>query len=433
MHPIDPQQPLHITTRRYLILIISVAIVLRLTWLLLIPTQVGTGDDRWFYSHATFMVEAGDFVGETGEPTAERLVGYPLVLAGLFTVFNTTDIVVAKLFNLVMAIVGLLAIFDITRQTFRSDRIALWTVGILAIFPNHIAYTSVLLSELTFTAFLMVGISLLLRLPRTKWVWLPAGVLFGLATLIKSYFAVIPLIVWGWMFWKRQTDGQHKRFGLLMLAMLATVMPYLVRNWLVFDAFPVMSNTAGMNLWIGHHPDARGVFENPITEWMPNTPHEEYAFDQHLSRKAVDQIRSDPMHSIRLIPTKALSTFKGSVEGFDAAHYGTGDIYTGLPYALLLVVTYLLYIVLMILAIQYPLVRWRRLVHNPTLSLPAPELGGIFVLFIMGVSAVFFSDTRFAFPIRPFVFMYSAAMVVMLNDMRSAHTLNAVPTDQGHV
>lgn len=408
--PLDPLTP---AVRRALILLLLLAFGLRLAWLLLVPT-IPQSDAGWFYGHAERLAEQGRFVGSNGELTAERLVGYPAILAAAFAVFGTSYNV-GKILNLVLSMVMLVASFDIARQTFRSNRIALWTVAILAVFPNHIAYTSALMSEIAFTALFLVAISLMLRLRYVSWLWLPAGVLFGVATLVKSYFALAPLVVWGWLAWRRDLQGYHRRFALVVAVMVLTIMPWLVRNWVVFDAFPVMSNTAGFNLWVGHQPGATGGFYNPLLATYPHTPEGEYAYDQQLRDEALGHIRNNPEQSLRLSFVKAANTFIGNVEGLEAAHAGTDYNFNALA-----IFTYLLYLVLLIMAMAYPLVRWRYIVHHPDARLPAPELGGLFVLYVMAVAAVFFGDTRFSFPVMPLVFMYSAALIVMLRSRRQA-------------
>lgn len=407
MHNSIDLPPLTAAVRRALAILLLLGFGLRVVWLVAVPTVPGD-DAEWFYDHAVRLAEQGQFVAENGALTAERLVGYPAVLASLFVVFGTSYNV-GKVLNLVMAMVVLLASFDIARFTFRSNRIALWTVGLLAVFPNHIAYTSTLLSEIIFTALFLVGISLMLRLPHSRWLWLPAGLLFGLAVLMKTYFVLAPLVVWGWLVWRRGVRACHWRPLLVMVVLGLTLTPWLIRNYQVFGAFPVLSNTTGFNLWIGHHPGAPGHFENPTPIPYPNDPDAEYAYDQKLRERALESIRNDPAQALQLIPIKAINVFRGNVEGFEAAQLGTD-----LDLTPLVVLTYLVYLVLLMMALAYPLLRWRRLVHHPELRLPAPELGGLFVLYVMAVAAVFFGETRFSFPVMPLVLMYSAALVVMV-------------------
>lgn len=392
-----------------LALLLALGFILRIVWLLAVPT-VPESDAHWFYQHAARLSQYGDFVERNGAATAERMVGYPALLAVTFNVFGISYNT-GKVLNLVLAMIMLVASFDIARLTFKSDKIALWTVGLLALYPNHIAYTSSILSELAFTAFFLVGISYMLRMPVRRWYWLPAGLMFGMVTLIKPYFALAPVVVWAWQIWRRGQRSHHYRLALTMGVLIFVLMPWLLRNWAVFGDFPILSNTSGFNLWIGHHPNASGGFENPTPELSyPQDPQGERERDQQFGEMALQQIKADPMLSIRLIPIKAIGTFKGNIEGFESAYWGTDYDFT-----LLAILTYIIYLVLLIMALTYPLVRWRTKVHHPEKDLPAPELGGIFVLYTMVVSAIYFGETRFSFPVMPFVFMYTAALLAMIH------------------
>ena len=79
---------------------------------------------------------------------------------------------------------------------------------------------------------------------------LAAGVLWGLAILTREtvlYFVPLAAL---WLAWRR--PGGLRRAALYAGAALLVVLPWTVRNYIVFDAFVPVSTAGALNLWQGN-------------------------------------------------------------------------------------------------------------------------------------------------------------------------------------
>lgn len=85
-----------------------------------------------------------------------------------------------------------------------------------------------------------------------------------------------------------------------MVVALILIMPWCVRNWMLFGAFVPFSSSAGVSLWIGNNPAATGNWIRP-----PSFPGlGERAYMAKVTAIALDWIRNNPADFIRLTATK---------------------------------------------------------------------------------------------------------------------------------
>ena len=81
------------------------------------------------------------------------------------------------------------------------------------------------------------------------------------------------------------------------------LLPWWIRNWLIFGAFVPLTTASSVSLWIGNNPDATG-------NWMP-TPKQFYGeperlYMAHVRQLAVSWIETHPFEFIRLSVTKMI-------------------------------------------------------------------------------------------------------------------------------
>ena len=114
--------------------------------------------------------------------------------------------------------------------------------------------------------------------------WAPIAALFGLAMAVRM----------GW--------GQMLRFGIGGALVASVVMlPWWLRNWLVFSAFVPLTSAGGIGLWIGNNADATG-------NWMPQPAAlhglPELEFARRAGKMAQAWIAEHPLGFLQLNATK---------------------------------------------------------------------------------------------------------------------------------
>jgi hypothetical protein len=114
----------------------------------------------------------------------------------------------------------------------------------------------------------------------------PLAALFGLCLIGRS--GVLPTLGTG-----------LRAAGVAVLVM----MPWWIRNWLIFGAFVPLTSAGGASLWIGNNPDATGGWLPP-PEQLRGTP--EIVYGKRIGAIAVDWIKANPVAFVRLTISKFL-------------------------------------------------------------------------------------------------------------------------------
>lgn len=280
-------------------------------------------DFGWYHARAVSLAQGQGYAVD-GVLTSFWPVGYPAFLGGLYTVFGTST-TVGLVANVLLAGAVLLLIPVVGRSLGLSARAQVWAVALWAIWPNQVAYASLLSAEPLAQALLLSGAALLFTVRRPGW----AGLVWGLGALVKPHFILIP-IVWGlaaaWRRRRRPDDAFAAALparaitGCLVIA-TATLLPWTLRNAMVWDRPVFVSTNGGYNLLIGANRTADGGWME-VRGMVPANPNEAQ-LDRAFLASGLRAIRQDPGRWIGLAPVKVGHLFWPSNE---AAHWATASL-----------------------------------------------------------------------------------------------------------
>jgi 4-amino-4-deoxy-L-arabinose transferase-like glycosyltransferase len=127
------------------------------------------------------------------------------------------------------------------------------------------------LTEVFYTMLLLAGCRLLIA--RTPLALIAAGLVFGVATLVKAQTLVVVPLVFAIAlgrapgFWKRLPAAVAQATLVIALA-AAVVAPWTVRNHRVLGEWVAISTNGGITLLTGNNDTARGGFtpEDPVVK-----------------------------------------------------------------------------------------------------------------------------------------------------------------------
>ncbi|ODT70104.1 MAG: glycosyl transferase [Nitrosomonadales bacterium SCN 54-20] len=389
-------------------------VALRAALIFFVPIEM-TSDASWYFNRA-ISIASGEGYSEAGYPTAYWPVGYPGFLGIFFYLFGQ-DKLVGQIANLVMAAVSFLLQLELTRRIFRSEAAARLSVLLLTLYPNHAAYTSFILTEIYFTFLLLLGVYLYITRSHWLWVWI-CGIVFGLAALTKPQVVFLPgLLVLFHVFSKERRDKLRHPFikgFAIYLAMAMVLVPWAVRNTMVFGEFVLISTNGGATLLTGNNPTASGGYEenDPLVAQRNFSVQDQVESDRHARKLATDWIRANPMRFVELIPLKIwhLWSRNGEAEWAYQAGYQYYEQYRNafrtvrwinqIFYGLLLVGSF---------AAAFLLMK-----HRDKVAWPWALIGYCLMIYLTLISIVFSGQPRFHFPVMPWVIMYAAWAAVMI-------------------
>jgi hypothetical protein len=223
-------------------------------------------DGRFYIRIAQSLARSADFVlpGSPwpNQPELERLPLWPAILAvpswllpnaSGFGVLRGTAILV----HAIDAVLILMLAYRLS-----ADPLSSLLAGIFfALYPSELAAVSAGDSEPSFFLTVTAGLLLLGKPGRLQ----EAGaVLVGLGALARSNLTALPFFLVPLIFWKAPQCRPHwKRTVLLTVLFFLPVSAWVVRNFLVSGAFPLVEALEGQTLWGSNNP----VVADNLSDW----------------------------------------------------------------------------------------------------------------------------------------------------------------------
>jgi 4-amino-4-deoxy-L-arabinose transferase-like glycosyltransferase len=274
-----------------------------------------TSDAQWYYARATGLAAGHGYLSIHGQPTAYWPPGWPMALGLVFALVGPGLAGVKALNLLACVLIGWL-VLDLGRRLF--DREAAGRLGLLllALYPNAIFYVPLALTEVFYTALLLLGCWLLL--PRKSWLWLAAaGLVFGLASLVKAQTMLCAPLVLSIDLLRRQESwnavwqrlpGTLARLVLVLCCAACVVAPWSLRNARMLGAPVAISTNGGITLLTGNCDTCNGGFSghDKTVDALNARGLDEVAYDIEARRLGMAWIMAHPMRFLALMPVKLL-------------------------------------------------------------------------------------------------------------------------------
>lgn len=295
--------------RRHLLLVIGLmllGLVLRL-WFLSVNTldpRFSTADDGDYYYRAQRFAITGEYIDDFW------LIRPPLHVF-LFALLLRISIALGDLtmgLTLIRAVqIGLFLLviplgYDMAQRLF-NPRAGLIFAGLLAVWYPLVELPIHTFSEPLFFVLFMLHLWLLVRWrDNRRWPWLlSAGVTLGLAALTRSPALYATVFVAGWLLLETHAErdadaaqGRHplralvdrlrdlhflatvaRRVALFLLAFVAVVAPWTLRNYIVYERLIVIDTLGPANLWLDLLPNRRENVE--LLQTMPQADRQTFA------------------------------------------------------------------------------------------------------------------------------------------------------------
>jgi 4-amino-4-deoxy-L-arabinose transferase-like glycosyltransferase len=243
---------------------------------------------------------------ETTGPTAWEPPLYPLLIAGvfrLFGVYSRSAAIFLLSLNSIFSALTCIPIFLIAKRCF-NEKVAVWTSWTWALLPSVIFWCTRWVWETSLAALLLAGIfwlTLNLREHDGMKPWVLFGVLWGGAALTNTALLSFLPISGLWIWCQRANLGKRSVGGIILasLIFMASVMPWLVRNYRVFGQFVFIRSNFGAELRLGNGPGANGTWMDylhptkNVFEMRRYRELGEIAYVAERKREALAYIRQD--------------------------------------------------------------------------------------------------------------------------------------------
>lgn len=348
---------------------------------------------------AAQMAAGNGFAFSPGNPTAAKPPGYPAFLAGLRLIGGEGRAAVVAA-QLALALASLLLILPLARMA--GPETVPWAAFLWALHPFLLYLPSTYLSENLF-----LPVACLVFLVGAWWLSAPSlpraalvGALIGATIYIRPVLAPMAILL-PLLGGKPVADRRIATAGVMLAAALAVTAPWIVRNAVVMDRFPVFTTHGGLTLWGGNNEavaDGRWLTpekypwekEGKAPRWWEALP--ETSRDRAFRDLSTGWVWDHPGEWLARMPKKILRLWgptKGSGDPTWGAWYDrAGWLQWGAtvpPFLLALLV-------------------------GGIVPRPLSRVTWAAVITVTLMAAIFYGDVRFRLPVEPLVIVGAAAL-----------------------
>ena len=387
-------------------LLFSVALLLRVLFVLakycfnIFPSGVFFyAADSGLYDELAQSLLRGEGMSRYGHPTAYYMPLYPIFLAGCYALFGRNFLIVGIVQSLLGALVCVF-VYLMGKEVF-NQRVGILAGTWAAVYYELVLWNSgQILTEPLYTFLITFGMLLLVRAfgetkiqekNQQKLLFLhsgASGMLIGLASLTRPIVLGFGVVVAFWLF-LRQSKVRILIFG---FALILTMLPWVVRNSLVFHDFLLGSSEGGWVFYLGNNPHSTGGGggSNEAIPALPMPPGlSETEVNRRYYQAAFQFIKEHPGRALSLLLPKLLNTWRPVYANSSLKHK---------------LIAYPSYGALVIFAFLGLVMGIRRS--------EATKLMGLFVVYHILFHTLVTGEIRFRAPVEPVLIVFAAFGVV---------------------
>jgi hypothetical protein len=292
--------------RRGLLALTLAGLAARLLWVALEPATSPQADETMWVTWGAEVLPSPEVAFSPRQllfvfhpPLYLYFVGVPFALFGTLEAVKYAQCFAGALLVPALGLIG--------RRAF-GDRAALLAAAMAAFYPELIWFASHFWAETVFTVLLWWAMERLLAADArgSTAVAAASGLLWGLSILTRETVLYFLPVAGLWLAWRR-VGGARRAAWLLAVAVLV-MLPWTLRNWIVFHAFVPVSTSGALNLWQGNTRLSRQeVYEE---YWAVHGRIQKY---EHARRRAIEAI-------LERQPLWIFEKLRDEVPAFWAAH-----------------------------------------------------------------------------------------------------------------
>jgi 4-amino-4-deoxy-L-arabinose transferase-like glycosyltransferase len=266
----------------------------------IVVSPIPQSDALDYHEHALRLAETHAYTAN-GFPTAYRPIGFPALLSLFYMIWPSTIFGYA-LQSLLVSISALL-IALIIKEHDAGNAISYAGSTLYLLLPMTWMQSMTFMSEpLAIMCMLMsVYIHIAFQDTRSRII---EGLFWGIAVLTRPImvFSVIAIFIHDIV-----KDNQKRTIIAFTSGIIIAILPWMIRNTYVLGSPMIASNT-GINLFIGHNPEANGSYKY-VDEMQRFDGQSEVEANASAFKSAMQYILNDPLHSLLLIPKKIAFLF----------------------------------------------------------------------------------------------------------------------------
>jgi len=333
--------------KRYLLAILLVSVVARVGVAIYLGNEVDAPslltDQRSYHALGARLISGHGFSFDrdwypftpADTPTAHWSFLYSLFVAGVYGLFGVHPLAV----RLVQAVIGGLLlpwmVYRLAKAIFHDDQaadprmaetVSLLAALIAALYAYFVLYAATMMTETLYIVCLLWSLERAMALEtktrarapmRALWpVALSLGLALGFGTLFRQSLLPWVLVLFLYLLWvawrTRQMRTTILALGLVGGILVAFILPWTVRNYLVYDDLLLLNSNTGFAMYSAQHPMHGTSFREfeaaPLPDGVWGQP--EPALDRDLLKRGIQFVLNEPARYLLLSLSRVRAFFE---------------------------------------------------------------------------------------------------------------------------
>ena len=292
------------TEKKFLFYALLFNVLIQLILVLSIKS-IPIADSKYYVQHAQSLIATGSYLNEWGHYTAFWPIGLPALLR-VYAFISPDIILTAKLLNILINSIYIYVIYRLfASELTEKQRVLL--LAVLILFPNNLFSSNIIMGDYLFSLLLWLSVFINIKFKENLYAYILIGIIAGLMSYIRPTGLLFPIIIFIVIYDKQNIAKSCKRIAVVVLLMLATLAPWMYRNYEIFHSLIPISTNGGYNFLMGNHINATGGVNFTFPYDMQNP--DEVAEGHKAYKNALENIKSNPVKAIIRLPKKVIYSF----------------------------------------------------------------------------------------------------------------------------
>lgn len=247
-------------------------------------------------------------------PTSHWSFIYPAYLAMIYYLFGSHPLVARLVQGIVGGVMISLLLYLIGRRIF-DKYVGLIAAAIAAVYVYYIYYNVALMTETFFIVAMLLSIYICLEIYEKPTLrrWFALGIVVGFAVLLRQTVLFILPIFLLWLLWKLRGQVRVRHLIIPLLLVILFIIPWTVRNYMVFNQFLLLNSNSGYALYASNNPNLGNKWDSdkvviPIPDELAGL--NEAEIDRALLKLSIQYVIEDPVRYSLLTLSKVPEYFK---------------------------------------------------------------------------------------------------------------------------
>lgn len=258
-----------------------------------INNKYGSPDADNYVTMAKQLIDKGVYGYSSTESNAYVTPSQPLLVSGILIIsklFNFDDLMFLQFFNLLFSIGNIILIYLISNKLFKNRNIAFLAGLLYSLYFPNVYYIRAILTEIPTIFFMLLSILTFIKSYQNdrKIYHILFSIFYAITIMFRPALAPLLIVPIYLNLKKYGFIPGVKKLMLYLVGFVLVIMPWIIRNYVMFDNFFIFSSHGGNPMLAGTYPYYLEEFNFGEMERLG------MGYNEYAKYRVIQGFKSDP-------------------------------------------------------------------------------------------------------------------------------------------